>query len=113
VENPQPPGPGSPKLDVVLADGRGDDDGVGGREMRGVVADVDLGSFGGQGGQHERVLGVGPTDGHPSGEHHPGDTGHACASDGYEVDRAQAGRGRDLGGEVEALVGAVGQMVTR
>ena len=78
------------------------DDGVGAAEMGGVVADVDLRPFGGQGRQHERVLGVGPTDGHPPGKHHPGDTGHPRATDGYEVDRAQTAGGRDLGGEVEA-----------
>ena len=113
VQNPQPPGSGSPQLDVVLTDGGGDDNGVGIREKGGVVTDMDIRSLSGQGRQHERVLGVGPTHAHSPGKHHPGDAGHSRATDCYEVDRPQTAGGGDLGSEVETTVRACDPVFTR
>ncbi len=68
----------------------------------GVVPDVHDGALGRQRPQHEGVLGVGPGDGRPPGQHDPRDAGHAGAADGDEVHPAQRRRVRWGRAEVEA-----------
>ncbi len=81
---------------VVLADRRGDDEGVGLAEVVGGVADLDAGSERTEDVDDGGLLRVRSRHAHPVHRHDPGDPGHARASDADEVDGSEFGDGDDL-----------------
>ena len=105
MEHPEPRGPGRGELGVVLADGRGDDDGVDALEVGRVVPHRDGRAGGPQRREHRGVGGVGAADPHAAGQQQPRDGGHAGAADADEVHGPERVPGGDGGREVEARVG--------
>ena len=104
VEHAKSARAGCHKLDIVLTNGRRDDNRVSVTEIRRVMTDMNLGALGLQRRQDQGPLGVRPADRNSPSQHHPGDTGHARPADRDEVNRAQTAEGRHLGGEVKTAV---------
>ncbi|SII94336.1 Uncharacterised protein [Mycobacteroides abscessus subsp. abscessus] len=96
VEDPQPPRARGDEFRVVLADRRGDDEGVGLAEVVGGVADLDAGAERPEDVDDGGLLRVRSRHAHPVHRHDPGDPGHARASDADEVDGSEFGDGDDL-----------------
>ena len=86
VQHTQVRGPGGGQLDVVVAHGGGDHDGVDVGHVGRVVAEVHAGPAVAQRLQDGRVGGVGPADGQAARQQQPCDGGHAGPADGDEVD---------------------------